>query len=69
MGMAYDDARGQIVLFGGDGHGGDFGDTWTWDGSTWRNQHPAGSPPARSVTAMTYDSAPRGPPVRRLSPE
>ena len=42
LGMAYDAARGQVVLFGGYG-GGDLGDTWTWDGTDWtqRNLGPA----------------------------
>jgi hypothetical protein len=33
MGMAYDAAHGQVVLFGG--FLGDFGDTWIWDGTDW----------------------------------
>src|SRR5437763_10211951 len=44
--MAYDGARGKLVLFGG-GNGVQRDDTWTWDGSTWTRQHPATSPPAR----------------------
>jgi hypothetical protein len=32
--MAWDGARGQIVMFGGDA-GEVFGDTWVWDGSNW----------------------------------
>ena len=34
-----------------------FGDTWTWDGSTWTKQAPASSPPARADAAMAYDAA------------
>jgi hypothetical protein len=33
--MAYDDAAGKIVLFGGVDGIHSYGDTWTWDGSTW----------------------------------
>ena len=62
VGMAYDAARGQVVLFGGSGgvrrygvH--DFGDTWTWDGSDWTQQHPAHSPSPRLAMGMAYDAA------------
>ena len=34
-GMAYDAARGQVVLFGGQDAFSFFGDTWTWDGAAW----------------------------------
>ena len=34
--MAYDIARKQVVLFGGEaGAAGQFRDTWTWDGDNW----------------------------------
>jgi hypothetical protein len=49
--LAFDEARNQVVLFGGTG--GD--DTWTWDGKAWTLQHPAVTPPGRSGGAMTYD--------------
>ena len=56
--MAYDAATGTIVLFGG---ATDcchlFGDTWTWDGSTWTRQAPGSSPSARSGAAAAYDAA------------
>jgi galactose oxidase-like protein len=58
--MTYDAATGDIVLFGGNsisGHGHQFGDTWTWDGSTWTKQHPATSPPGRSGASLAYDPA------------
>jgi hypothetical protein len=56
--MAYDAATSTIVLSGGENiHGYDFGDTWTWDGSTWTKQAPATSPPARAFAPMTYDAA------------
>jgi hypothetical protein len=33
------------------------GDTWTWDGSTWTQQHPVPSPSARTDASMAYDAA------------
>jgi Putative Ig domain/Galactose oxidase, central domain len=54
--MAYDEATGQLVLFGGQGSGGsNLGDTWTWNGSTWTEQDPATSPPAQGSAPMAYD--------------
>jgi hypothetical protein len=59
--MAYDAARSLVVLFGGtvlpSGGPADFGfgDTWTFDGSSWTQQHPDHSPPPRFAAAMTYD--------------
>ena len=55
--MAYDAATGTVVLFGGDGSSGDLGDTWTWNGTTWTEQTPATSPPARESATMAYDAA------------
>lgn len=54
---AYDEAKHQVVLFGGTAANGTdvLGDTWTWDGSSWTQQHPSVSPPARAYAAMTYD--------------
>jgi hypothetical protein len=57
--LAFDLARGNLVLFGGfDG----LNDTWTWDGTTWTQRHPANTPPGlREATAlplqMVYDAA------------
>ena len=58
MGMAYDAAREQVVLFGGVdcSLGNEFNDTWVWDGTTWTQVFPATSPSAREST-MTYDAA------------
>jgi hypothetical protein len=51
--MAYDEARGEIIL-----HGGYYftnkSDTWRWNGSTWSLASTSG--PARYVFGMTYDS-------------
>jgi hypothetical protein len=57
--MAYDGAAGNVVLFGGSGAAGTLDDTWTWDGTTWTQQFPPVSPPARQVDiqAMAYDAA------------
>ena len=57
MGLTYDAARGEVVLFGGYNDGDSLGDTWTWDGKAWTQQHPATSPAARFGTGMAYDAA------------
>jgi hypothetical protein len=54
--MAYDMARGVVVLFGGDGNSGLLNDTWEWNGENWTLLSPAQSPTARSEHAMVYDS-------------
>jgi hypothetical protein len=56
--MAYDEARGTSVVFGGYGSnsGQSLTDTWTWDGQTWSQLHPAHTPDACSG-AMAYDHA------------
>lgn len=54
--MAYDSARGRVVLFGGhNGSSGLLGDTWEWDGFSWTLMATSG-PPARQFTALAYDS-------------
>jgi hypothetical protein len=59
--LAYDATRRQVVLFGGgvpNGHLVTYSNaTWTWDGTTWRQQHPAAAPQPRTGAAMAYDSA------------
>ncbi len=56
--MAADPVHRQVVVFGG---GADpaapKNDTWIWDGSSWKRQHPVGSPPARSFGSMVFDAA------------
>ena len=58
--MAYDKARGQVILFGGYDLGGTlFDDTWAWDGTIWTNKTPsnsANSPPALLNSAMAFDA-------------
>jgi len=55
--MAYDPAIGQLVLFGGESEPQDvvFNDTWTYNGTTWAEQSPGVSPPARSSASMDFD--------------
>src|ERR1022692_1720023 len=54
--MAYDPGTSQLVLFGGNFGSGNFGDTWTWDGTTWSLLSSTG-PSARQGAAMAYDPA------------
>ncbi len=54
--MAYDAARGIVLLFGGTGGAGGTADTWTWDGATWTPLYPLTSPPPRVGAVMAYDS-------------
>ena len=60
--IAYDPTTQQVVLFGGmslANTGGTpfLGDTWTWNGSDWTQQHPAKSPPTRMLASLAYDAA------------
>lgn len=55
--MAFDAARGVVVLFGGMSASGPLGDTWEWDGSRWTQRQPVHAPTARSGLAMTPAAA------------
>ena len=59
--MAYDAARGRIVLFGGvhiaNYQGTFYDDLWEWDGSTWTLRTPTARPPARSEAGLAFDAA------------
>jgi hypothetical protein len=58
--LGYDPSGGQLVLFGGDtvGEGGGVRtDTWTWDGSTWTQRHPAHHPLGGVSPRMATDAA------------
>jgi pimeloyl-ACP methyl ester carboxylesterase len=56
--MAFDAARGQVVLFGGGSYSsGLLNDTWVWDGANWTQKSPMNSPPPRQNHAMAYDAA------------
>jgi len=52
--MAYDEANDQVVMFGGQGFQ-FFGDTWTWNGTNWTQQHPASTPTVRWGPGLGYD--------------
>src|SRR2546422_3753019 len=55
-GMTYDEARRQVVLFGGGGRGTVpiLQDTWIWDGTTWSQRNPAASPPVAPLPVLVY---------------
>ncbi len=53
--MAFDQANGEMVLFGGNTGSSDSNETWVWDGSDWTQKSPAHSPPARERAVMTFD--------------
>jgi Galactose oxidase, central domain len=59
--MVYDSKRQEIVLFGGQGAAAAdgqlqalYGDTWVWNGRTWRNASNVG-PSARAFHTMSFD--------------
>jgi len=53
--MAFDAARGRLLLFGGSSaEGGLLGDTWEWDGARWTLAS-AGGPSPRSQAAAAWD--------------
>jgi hypothetical protein len=54
--MAYDAARGVMVLFGGTAIGTPNGETWEWNGATWTQRTGTGPSP-RYGHAVVYDSA------------
>ncbi|HEY3241820.1 MAG TPA: hypothetical protein VGM03_00590, partial [Phycisphaerae bacterium] len=60
--MAYDSARGVVVLFGGHDANGLNGQTWEWDGMTWTlvdagDPNGITAPRPREENAMAYDAA------------
>ena len=55
--MAYDAARGQVVLFGGSTPNGIQNNTWVWDGSSWTQKFPSTvPPPSWDLTFLAYDA-------------
>lgn len=55
--MAFDAARGRVVLFGGEFAGQIYDETWEWDGKDWSKRDVVGTlPPARFAHAMAYDA-------------
>ncbi|PDV98011.1 peptidase S8 [Candidatus Chloroploca asiatica] len=55
--IAYDAARGELVLFGGWNGNSELGDTWIWNGASWSQRILTPAPPARQYHAMAYDAA------------
>ena len=59
--VAYDEARGRLVVFGGDDGGGlDLNETWEFDGRQWFDRSQPTNmnwPAGRSNAAMTYDAS------------
>jgi hypothetical protein len=59
--MAYDAADGKVVLFGGGNSTANLdatlSDTWVWNGTDWKEEHPAKSPSGRGYAGMAYDAA------------
>ena len=60
--MAYDAARGEVVLFGGIGRGDGvtpqsqyLGDTWVWDGTSWARRTTPVAPPGRYFAGLAVD--------------
>jgi len=54
--MAWDAARGQVVLFGGATGAGETDETWVWTGRSWERRTPLGAPSPRNSNAMAYDA-------------
>lgn len=57
--MAFDNALGKIVLFGGHSSTGPLNDTWTYQGGVWTNisAQVTGAPAPRYDALMTYDAS------------
>src|SRR5258705_464398 len=53
--LAFDDARGKLVMFGGSNKGTFMNDTWEWNGAKWMQINSTGGPDARFLHASTYD--------------
>ena len=55
--LAFDPGSGQMVLFGGNGNGTYYNDTWGWNGTTWTLYNPVTAPPTRAGAVMDFDLA------------
>ncbi|MEK6644660.1 MAG: kelch repeat-containing protein [Planctomycetota bacterium] len=57
-GMAYDELRHRMVMYGGDNNmaNGGFNDTWEWDGIDWYYAQAQNGPPRLYHHAMAYDA-------------
>ena len=53
--MAYDPVSQKIVMFGGYGRVSYYGDTWTLDGTDWKNQRVTVAPSPRAAAGMAFD--------------
>jgi cysteine-rich repeat protein len=51
--MAYDARLGKVIMFGGRGVAGLFGDTWAWDGATWTRLATTGPSPREGMAVAT----------------
>ena len=56
--MAYDSARSEVVLHGGEVsiNGASLNDTWVWDGVTWTEKFPTVSPTGSVKRGVAYDA-------------
>lgn len=54
-GVAWDDVRDELVVYGGLTPDGPSDETWTWDGDTW-TLDPATGPGARSSSSLAFDT-------------
>jgi len=48
--VGYDPETRQVVMFGGLSDEGALADTWVWNGSVWRQEHSAESPPSLDLS-------------------
>ncbi|MEZ6037808.1 MAG: kelch repeat-containing protein [Planctomycetota bacterium] len=55
--IAFDENRGVVVLFGGNGNAGALADTWEFDGATWTQRTSPTYPPAHHRHQLAYDAA------------
>jgi hypothetical protein len=59
--MAFDPQLHQLILFGGQGIGGQIlGDTWAWNGASWFQQTTTAgvtTPPPREAASLAYDGS------------
>ena len=57
--LAFDASSGKVILFGGGAANADptRNDTWSWNGATWTEEHPATGPARLSNPLLTDDPA------------
>ena len=55
--MAYDEADGYVLLFGGENASAYLGDTWNFTNGNWTRLNVSSGPANRSEASMTYDEA------------